>query len=171
MAQPNYRDEILPVVDENDLEVGSAPRAEIHAKGLLHRAVHILVFDKKGRIYLQRRSADKDTHPLKWTSSASGHVDPGESYEQAAQRELMEELSLKGRLTSLGKLPPSTELLNEFSWIYHLTTAEQPRPNPAEILEGRFFAWQEALDLANDLERSAPCLKVVLQYYMAQPAF
>jgi isopentenyl-diphosphate delta-isomerase len=157
-------DELLPVVDERDQVVGRARRGDIHARGLLHRAVHIMVFDAPGRIYLQKRSANKDTHPLMWTSSASGHVDPGEGYEQAAVRELDEELGLTGKLEPVGKLQPAPELQNEFSWVYRLVTNKSPRPNPQEIVKGRFFKWPDALALADDHGRSAPCLKVVMRF-------
>ena len=164
MDQYSDPNEILPIVDESDEPIGAAARHEIHQKGLLHRAAHVLVFDPKGRIYLQKRSAAKDTHPLKWTCSASGHVDPGETYLEAAGRELMEELGLETELTPVGKLSPTPELENEFTFVYCAISSETPRPNPAEIVEGRFFTWSQAVALAMDLESSAPCLQVVLRF-------
>lgn len=145
---PSSADEILEVVDQNDAVVGLARRGDIHAQGLLHRAVHVLVFDPAGRLYLQLRAPAKDTHPGKWTSSASGHVDPGESYAQAAHRELREELGLTLDLEPLGLLAacPATE--GEFSAVFRAVSAEEPRPDPAEISQGRFFGLNEARSLA-----------------------
>jgi isopentenyldiphosphate isomerase len=88
-------DELLPVVDDNDVVQGVRRRGDIHALGLPHRAVHVLVFDAQGRLFLQLRSNNKDTHPGKWTTSACGHVDPDEDYAEAASRELQEELGLE----------------------------------------------------------------------------
>ncbi len=70
------------------------PRSEVHARGLRHRAVHVLVFNSRGEIFLQKRSMKKDRQPGVWDSSCSGHVDAGENYEATAVRELREELGL-----------------------------------------------------------------------------
>jgi isopentenyldiphosphate isomerase len=56
----------------------------------------VLVFNSQGEVYLQRRSATKDTYPNRWTTSCSGHVDAGEDYDTAVLREMAEELGLKG---------------------------------------------------------------------------
>lgn len=160
---PGDKEEMLPLVDRQDRVVGLERRGEIHRRGLRHRAAHVLVFDGQGRLYLQLRSASKDTHPGKWTTSASGHVDPGESYEQAAARELKEELGLTGPLTYLGKLPAQPATDNEFAAVYWTRTETPPAPNAEEISEGRFFSWGEALRLAEDRGRAAPSLGVVLE--------
>jgi isopentenyldiphosphate isomerase len=88
--------ELFDVVDEQDRVLRREARAEVHRQRLLHRAVHILVFNIRGEVYLQRRSAKKDTYPHRWTTSCSGHVDAGEDYDTAAVRELAEELGLGG---------------------------------------------------------------------------
>ncbi|MEC8650786.1 MAG: NUDIX domain-containing protein [Verrucomicrobiota bacterium] len=86
--------EILDVVDANDIISCSEPRSVVHRDGLLHRAVHIFVFNAEGQLFLQRRSMLKDSAPGKWASSCSGHVDSGETYIRAAMRELHEEIGL-----------------------------------------------------------------------------
>ncbi len=88
--------ELFDVVDDQDHVLRQEPRADVHRQRLLHRAVHVLVFNSKGEVYLQRRSAKKDTYPHRWTTACSGHVDAGEDYDTAAVRELQEELGLKG---------------------------------------------------------------------------
>ena len=104
-------DEIFDVVNERDEVQGQATRKEVHENKLLHRAVHILVFSKKTHdCLLQKRSAYKDKHPGVWDSSAAGHLDAGESYEQAAVRELKEELGIEdAKLIHVGMLPPTEE--------------------------------------------------------------
>ena len=79
-------DEIFDIVDDSDSVVGSASREEVHRLGLLHRSTHLIVFDSRGRVLLQRRSAEKDTFPGRWDSSVSGHVDSGEMYDQCVLR-------------------------------------------------------------------------------------
>lgn len=101
-------EELFDVVDEHDTVLGQATRREVHEKGLMHRAVHILVFNKNHDCLLQKRSMLKDKHPGVWDSSAAGHLDAGEDYESAARRELQEELGIEGvRLLHLGNIPPS----------------------------------------------------------------
>ncbi|PYJ69381.1 MAG: ribosomal RNA small subunit methyltransferase A [Verrucomicrobia bacterium] len=91
---PLTNEERFPVVDKNDRILRYATRAYVHGNNLRHRAVHILIFNHAGEVYLQQRSRWKDRHPLKWDSSASGHVTASETYDETARRELKEELAL-----------------------------------------------------------------------------
>lgn len=103
-------EELFDVVDEYDAVLRQATRREVHEQGLMHRAVHILVFNKNHDCLLQKRSMLKDKHPGVWDSSAAGHLDAGEDYESAARRELQEELGIEGvRLLHLGNIPPSAQ--------------------------------------------------------------
>lgn len=90
-------DELFDVVDEDDVPKGTASRKEVHAKGLIHRAVHVFVFNKKGDLLLQKRSMLKDMNPGVWDSSVSGHLDAGEDYVHAALREVAEEVGIEGK--------------------------------------------------------------------------
>ena len=102
--------------------IGDATRAEVHGNNLRHRAVHILVFNHSSEIFLQKRSRWKDRHPGLWDSSAAGHVDAGEDYDEAADRELNEELGVKAALTRVTKLPASEQTGQEFIWLYRAGT-------------------------------------------------
>ncbi|MFH1058164.1 MAG: NUDIX domain-containing protein [Pseudomonadota bacterium] len=171
MPKPAAQDpnEPLPVVDAQDRVVGQAPRWRIHRDGLRHRAVHVIVLDGRGRVYLQLRSAAKDSHPGQWTSSASGHVDPGEGYDAAARRELGEELGLDLTPTPVGRLAAGPATDNEFTAVYLLATDQPPSPNPVEIAEGRWFTPAEALALAADPAQAVPALEPVLRLALAGP--
>lgn len=134
--------EVFDVVDAADRVVGRETRATVHALGLRHRAVHILVEDPQGRIYLQMRSGTKDTFPNCWDSSCSGHLDAGESYKAAAVRELWEELALSARAADLEevlRIAAREETGMEFVRVYRHRTEEEPVPNPAEIETGRWL--------------------------------
>ena len=98
-------EELFDIVDEHDRVLGKMPRSEVHRRKLLHRAVSIFVFDSRGRLLLQQRSAAKDEYPLCYTSSASGHVTAGETYDETAPRELAEELGLTSPVERLAKFP------------------------------------------------------------------
>lgn len=111
-------DETLAVVDEHDNVIDHRPRYEIHAQGLRHRAVHILVFNHRGELLLQKRSMHKDLNKGLWDTSAAGHVDQGESYDDCAPRELREELGVDAALTPLFKLSPTPGLGMEFIQVF-----------------------------------------------------
>ncbi|MFZ2026030.1 MAG: NUDIX domain-containing protein [Microgenomates group bacterium] len=92
----DLHDELFTVVDEQDSVIGYKTRRECHNNpNIIHRAVDIVLFDTANNILLQKRSMQKDTYPGYYTVSASGHIDKGESYEQAARREMEEELGIE----------------------------------------------------------------------------
>ena len=133
------KDERFPVVDKKDRIQRYAKRSEVHGDNLRHRAVHILLFNQAGEVYLQQRSRSKDRHPLKWDSSAAGHVSAGENYDQTARRELKEELGVSVALRKISKLPASEYTDQEFVWLYQGTISGDLTPNKAEIEQGVFL--------------------------------
>ncbi|MCU0770316.1 MAG: NUDIX domain-containing protein [Verrucomicrobia bacterium] len=133
-------EEIFDIVNERDEVVGRAPRREVHARGLMHRAVHVLVFNAQGEVFLQKRSMTKDKSPGLWDSSASGHVDSGEDYETCALRELAEELGFKPsrppqRLFKLAACPQTDQ---EHVWVYRCQGEGPFDLNPQEIERGEW---------------------------------
>ena len=135
-------EDIFDVVDASDAVVGRERRSVVHAKKLFHRSAHVLVFCDLalgGRhVLLQRRSAKKDLYPLLYTTSVSGHVDSGETYLQAALREMREELGIEPdspAMRYLGKLPPSKTTANEFTAVYRYFCPFDTRfaPPPDEV--------------------------------------
>ena len=134
-------EEWFDVVDEQDRVVGAAPRREVHARGLLHRAVHALVFDPAGRVLLQKRSATKDTFPNRWAASASGHVDRGEDYDTAMVRELGEEVGVfvKAAPPRICRIGACEETGREFVWVYRCRHDGPVRGQPEEVSELGWF--------------------------------
>ena len=140
MEPAQRADEIFDVVDEHNRVVSQATRREVHEQGLFHRAVHILVFNAAGELFLQKRSMAKDTHPSCWDSSASGHLDAGEDYYPAAIRECQEELGVGlSELKHLFKLKPSPANGWEFVEAFQGQHEGPFRLNPAEISEGQWL--------------------------------
>jgi 16S rRNA (adenine1518-N6/adenine1519-N6)-dimethyltransferase len=131
--------ERFPVVDEKDQFLGEAARGEVHGNNLRHRAVHILLFNEKGELFLQKRSPWKDRHPLLWDSSAAGHVEAGEEYDATAIRELEEELGVSTELTRVVKLPASERTGQEFIWLYRGEHNGPFKLARSEIEHGEFF--------------------------------
>lgn len=140
-------DEIFDVVDEYDEVIEQKPRSVVHQNSLKHRAVHIMVLNKVGEVYLQKRSYLKDKHPEKWDSSAAGHVDAGESYEATASRELTEELGITSEvLTAVAKLVASEKTDEEFITIFETSDWNgKIKMDPREIDSGGWFS-QELVD-------------------------
>lgn len=85
----------MDVVTEDDRVVGRAGRAEVRERKLRHRAVYVLVFNSGGQIFVHRRTADKDVYPGYFDVAAGGVVGAGETYDDAARRELAEELGIE----------------------------------------------------------------------------
>ncbi|MFN5982865.1 MAG: isopentenyl-diphosphate Delta-isomerase [Fluviicola sp.] len=98
--------ELLILVDENDQEIGSMEKMEVHEKGLLHRAFSILIFNSKNEMLLQQRALSKYHSGGLWTNTCCSHPRKEESTLQAANRRLIEEMGF------------STELEEKFSFIY-----------------------------------------------------
>lgn len=123
-------EEAVDLVDEHDSVVGSSTVSKCLEEGLLHRAVAIVVVRKNGRVVLQERSKRDLWHPGKWTLSCTGHVKAGERYEDAAKRELQEELGLSSGLDLVERylLPPIREgPLTEREWVsLYTTTTDSP---------------------------------------------
>ncbi len=165
-------DELFDVVDENDTPIRREKRAVVHREKLLHRAIHVLVFNSAGEVYGQRRSLTKDTCPGCWTTSCSGHVDAGEDYDTAAVRELGEELGIRvpgiQSLERLLKHPAIRETGWEFINIYRLVWDGPITPDPAEVMEGRWLSPESLTQWMEEKPRDfAPSFRLVWNKYRA----
>lgn len=154
-------EDIFDVVNERDEVVDRKPRSVVHRLGLLHRAVHVLVFNSRGQIFLQKRSMKKDRQPGVWDSSASGHVDSGEDYDATAVREVREEIGLKldKPPKRLFKIDACAETDQEFVWVYRCESEGPFELNPDEIETGDWFSPEQVSKwMANRPEEFASAL-------------
>ena len=137
-------DEIFDVVDSEDMVIGKASRLQVHNNDLMHRSVHILVFNSTGSLFLQKRAMIKDESPGLWDSSAAGHVESGEDYISCAKRELKEELSLSGvQLDEVLSIPAQSMTLWEHVRVYKCVTDSNICINKNEISEGKYMMLSE----------------------------
>ncbi len=140
--------EWLPVVDETGAVTGRASRGECHGGSmLLHPVVHLHVFSPDGRLYLQKRPMWKDIQPGRWDTAVGGHVDWGETPDEALRREAREELGLEpesfdARFMSRYVFASSKE--RELVHVFTATVAVVPRPT-AELDGGCFFTREDIL--------------------------
>lgn len=148
--------ELLSIVDENDRVIGSALRSIIHRDRLLHRAVHILVFNDSNLLFLQKRSLTKDINPGLWDSSAAGHVDVGEDYDACALRELNEELGVQvDRINPLFKLSATPVTGMEFIEVYSCDHNGPFSLAAEEVEEGR---WVDTKEVGAQVNADDPTL-------------
>ena len=142
-AAQDVHGEIFDVVDENDRVISQASRHEVHRRGLRHRAVHVFVFNRRGDLFLQKRSRWKDKHPGQWDSSAAGHVNAGDTFADTAPREIHEELGVEVRPEEIATLAACENTGWEFVRLFR---AEHEGPfnlPPAEIESGAFFSVEQ----------------------------
>jgi len=110
--------EFLDVVNDKDEVIDKASRNEIYEKSLKHRIVHVLLFNNEGRLALQLRSQNTSFCLGHWSTSAGGHVRSGETYEEAAIREMKEEIGIEASIKPLCKLKYKNKLLKIFKAKY-----------------------------------------------------
>ncbi len=91
--------EEVVLVDEHGADIGRMEKLDAHRKGLLHRAFSVFVFDRSGRLLLQRRALTKYHSGGLWTNTCCGHPRPGEALAAAASRRLREEMGIAPALT------------------------------------------------------------------------
>ncbi len=146
--------EYFELVDAHGTPIGCATRAACHCNpALLHQVVHVLVRDGAGRLYLQKRARHKDIQPGKWDTSVGGHVQPGETAEQAARREMGEELGIHEQvpLQYVHEYLWRSTVESEYVTTYACVCTGVPQPAPDEIDEGRWWTAAELAARADEL--------------------
>jgi isopentenyldiphosphate isomerase len=137
--------EVFPIVDETGKVTGSATRGKCHNGSLLlHPVIHLHVFNSKGELYLQKRPEWKDIQPGKWDTAVGGHIDYGETPEQALKREVREELGIVDFVPEqMGMYVFESKRERELVYV-HRTTYDGPvSPSKEELDGGRFWTVEE----------------------------
>jgi len=140
--------EILEIVDTEGCVLGAAPRKSVHGNNeLLHRVVHVLVFDNRNRLLLQKRSIKKRVAPGRWDTSVGGHVDCGESIEKALLREMKEELGTYPKSLKFAyQYIHSNDFESELVFTYICQPGGAIEYNNDEIEAVKFWEKQEIID-------------------------
>lgn len=139
------QEEWFPLVTPEGATVGKATRKECHSGSkLLHPVVHLHVFNPQGELYLQKRSMRKDIQPGKWDTAVGGHVDYGESTEDALRREVREELGItEFAPEKLGSYVFESAIEKELVNSYKTVYTGNITPDKEELEDGRFWSREE----------------------------
>jgi isopentenyl-diphosphate delta-isomerase len=143
----------VQLVDKNDNNVGAMEKLEAHEKGVLHRAISVLLFNTKGEILLQRRALHKYHTPGLWTNTCCSHPYPEEEPKTAATRRLLEEMGLKEELDFVLKFIYKADFDNgliehELDHVFIGFSNQTPHLNTDEAMA---FNWMTIQQLKKDI--------------------
>jgi len=145
--------EYLDIVDPEDKVIGKLRRSEIYSKELSNfRVVSVFIRNKKGKLWIPRRAANKRLFPLCLDCSATGHVESGEDYDCALKREVLEELNIDISTISytlIGKLTPYEHGISSFQKVYEILMDDTPDYNRSDFVES---FWLTPMELINKLK-------------------
>ena len=162
---------LFTVVDEHDNVIGAERRSVIHKEGLIHRIVRILILNDKNELLLQLRAHKEDTYAGKWDQSAGGHVDAGEEYDQAAYRELKEELGVENlELKSIDKFytdgKTDNKIIRRFNMVYKTTYSGEFKLQKDEVSEVKWVSKDDLLDqISKNPEKFTHGLRTIIEKY------
>ena len=145
MTSDSAAAELVDVVDDEDRVVGTVTRARVRAERLRHRGVFIVVRRSGGEVLVHQRSPDKDVWPSAWDIAIGGVVAAGEGWDEAAARELAEEVGIRGvvpRFARSGRY--ADDDVDEVARVYALTW-----DGPIAFIDGEVVAaeWITPADL------------------------
>lgn len=164
-------EEKVVLVNAKDEVLGLMNKLEAHQKGLLHRAFSVFLFDKEGRMLLQKRASSKYHSPNQWTNACCSHPRGNETYQNAAIRRLQEELGISCHLekkfdfiykANVGGGLWEHELDTVFTGVFE----GEFNLNPDEVSEIRYISWG---DLEREIEEKPETFtewfKIILKEY------
>jgi len=162
-------DECLDIVDENDKVIGREKRSVVYAKGLKNfRVVNIFIKNKKGELWIPRRSANKRIFPLCLDMSVGEHVQSGEEYETAFRRGLLEELNLNSKTYKwrlLGVLSPEKDKVSCFMGVYEIQSDVVPNYNKDDFVEWFWLRPEEILKRMKEGEKAKDDLPKLIKIF------
>ena len=139
----NSSDELVDVLDDRGTVIGVTTRREMRARNLPHRSTCLLVFNRRGELFIHQRTATKDVNPSLWDLAVGGVVAAGESYDQGAHRELLEELGVAGEPEPLFPFRYADERTIVFAMVYRVIHDGPFCLQPEEVARGEFVGVEE----------------------------
>ena len=173
-------EEILDIVDANCNVIGQNSKGNIHEQGLWHKTVQIVIYNSKNEILIQKRSKNKQPYPGLWDIKVAGHCMAGENPEQAALREVYEEIGLIIKLENLKLLKVNKKqgnkkivegkiwVNNEFQHIFlykYVGLISNLKTTDGEVEELKFISTKKlGVDL-NDTDKSKKYIPARLELF------
>jgi len=145
---------LLEIMDQANRPIAAVSVEEAHRQLLPHRSIQVLVYNAENKLFLQKRSPQKNIYPGRWDVSVRGHVHVGESAFEAATRELWEVLRLKvDRLQQIKELEASPDTGHEFVTVFMASRITQsPSPNPNKVQDGYYYSNEELTCLIKEFK-------------------
>jgi isopentenyldiphosphate isomerase len=164
---------IIDVVDQADAPVGTIPRADVFQRHASFRVSHVLIFNSRGELLLQRLALSRNRNPGAWGSSVASYLFSSEGYVQAAQRRVSEELGISDfQLFPLGKTEMADEGCLKFISVFQSFSEGPFHYDPAHIDQVEFVSISEISRMIESGSRIfTPTFLRVFQFYRSvQPA-
>ena len=147
-------DEILDIVNEHDQVIGQKSRSEVYAQNMTNfRVINGFVINNEKQLWIPRRTAHKRLMPLHLDCSVGGHVEAGETYQMAFERELKEELNLDAANVDyqmIGSMNPHQDAVTAFMQVYIIKYNTAPKYNESDFME---YYWMSVDELADNIAR------------------
>ena len=164
-------EEQVVLVSEKDEILGVMDKMQAHENGILHRAFSVFLFNDKGEMLLQKRAADKYHSPNQWTNAVCSHPRMGETYMEAAQRRLKEELGIETPITYrfnfLYKADVGQNLWeHELDHVFTGNFEGEFKLNEEEVSEVRYISIDELdKEISANPENFTEWFKIILKEY------
>lgn len=164
----------VQLVNSTDEPTGTMEKLEAHQKGVLHRAISVLIFNSNQEILLQRRALHKYHSPGLWTNTCCSHPYPNENSKEAAMRRLKEEMNIEARLEFAFKFEYQASFSNgltehELDHVFIGHSNDTPHLNTDEAVA---FKWISLMELKKDIQNSPEkytvWFKIMISEYYSQ---
>jgi isopentenyldiphosphate isomerase len=157
-------EERVDVIDEAGRTVGTVTRREMRGRRLPHRCVYVLVFNRRGELFIHQRTATKDVYPSHWDVAVGGVLAAGESFDAGARREVGEEIGIDAEPEALFPFRYADAATVAQAMVYRLVHEGPFVLQPEEIVRGEFVPLEEVAKRAAREQFCPDGLAVLAEY-------
>ena len=162
-------DEWLDIVNEQDVVVDKKRRSEVYASDTSHfRVINAFIVNSEGKLWIPRRASDKRLFPACLDVSVGGHVESGETYDEAFKRESKEEVNIDivdVAYTVLGVLTPHRDHVSAFMRVYEIKSDVEPDYNKKDFTESFWLTPAEFFERFKQGERVKGDLPLLIRAF------